>query len=288
MPRLQLQGRAYAPSDSSAASSVVTPLSPGVIRALRAGGIQIDSPVATTRPRDSQVDAVAGDFAEMYLHETAISLDIRDEPHIGMISRVDTNSSGFTSPIAPPGAPSDAGSLFSRAVSPKFGPTIARMTMGRSTTSGPATMSTKTRTPPITPPKTTRPAGLDETPRSQRSVRPNSPDNKGKGKGRANAPASVFSRGPGSNYSRGPELGWKLELPHHTDDPLTFHSFLVRRFWLRVFVLFKFGCRAGWSLRDTAVGVNMSVQILVRSRTHRRAVNDSRRHGARLRLARAL
>ncbi|KAG8731909.1 hypothetical protein FRC11_001654, partial [Ceratobasidium sp. 423] len=142
-------------------------------------------------------------------------------------------------------------------------PAVTRLSTIRSET--PASTRTKTPpvTPPkashATPPKTshftpskasqmvTPPranpfarTGLDDTPKSQRSahpgssapLRPESPaPNKplDKGKVRAHGPSSVFSRGPESSYSsheEKPKVEWKLELPHHTSDPLTFQSFM--------------------------------------------------------------
>lgn len=220
---LRSRGDSIISSGSEALSSVVTPISPRTRNVLRAHGHEVETPIA--EERDSEVEDMADNMAGMNLH-TATDLD--DEARIGTIERVDTNSSGFTSPIAPDGAPSDAGSLFSRAVSPKPFPTIARMSVSRA---GTPAATTSTKTPPITPPKATQRVqqGLDETPKSQRSAaipggfgRPESPV---RGKGRATG--SVFSRGPGSSFSRtGDELKWKLDLPSHNDDPLTFQSLL--------------------------------------------------------------
>ncbi|CCO33828.1 hypothetical protein BN14_07914 [Rhizoctonia solani AG-1 IB] len=189
----------------------------------------------------------------MDLHEVLGSPQPID---IEVADRVDTGS-GFTSPIAPPGAPSDAGSLFSRVRSPKPAPAMARFTAAprlstiRSETPG----STRTKNPPvtppkashvtpsrashITPPKTTQPTrGFDNTPKSQRSARPGSsaipvrpespPDDVIEGRTQGRGPGSVFSRGPESSYSpqERPNLEWKLDLPQ-SSDPLTFQSLLV-------------------------------------------------------------
>ncbi|CAE6501134.1 unnamed protein product [Rhizoctonia solani] len=248
-PSLQLRSLELMSPSSDAPSSVVTPLSPGIVQALQARGISVEP---SDDGRDQDVEAVAQHLAGM-------NFGSPEPMGIEFMGRVDTDS-GFTSPVAPPGAPSDAGSLFSRVVSPKPVPAVARLSTIRSETA-----STRTKTPPVSPPKTTHAtppkashvtppkasrvtppktnpfarSGLDNTPKSQRSVRPGSsaaprPESPApekpldKGKTRTHGPSSVFSRGPESSHSpeEKPKVEWKLELPHHNSDPLSFQSFM--------------------------------------------------------------
>ncbi|KDN47195.1 hypothetical protein RSAG8_03674, partial [Rhizoctonia solani AG-8 WAC10335] len=140
-PALQLRALELMSPLSDAPSSVVTPLSPGIVQALHARGIEVDEPIA--EERDEDAEAIAQHLAGMNLQEVLGS----PEPiSIEIMGRVDTDS-GFTSPIAPAGAPSDTGSLFSRAMSPKPRPAISRLSTIRAGT--PA--STRTKTPPVTP-----------------------------------------------------------------------------------------------------------------------------------------
>ncbi|KAJ1305760.1 hypothetical protein OPQ81_010490 [Rhizoctonia solani] len=238
-PSLQLRALELLSPSSDAPSSVVTPLSPGIVQALQARGISVDEPIA--EEQDQDVEAIAQHLAGVNLREM---LGSPEPMSIEIVGRVDTDS-GFTSPVAPPGAPSDAGSLFSRVVSPKLAPTVARLSTIRSDT--PA--STRTKTPPVTPPKASQVTppkvshltrvSLNDTPKSQRSARPESSTaprldslaaTMAQGKGKGHGPSSVFSRGPESSYSsheEKPKVEWKLELPHHTaDPPITFQSLL--------------------------------------------------------------
>ncbi|KAH7336008.1 hypothetical protein B0J17DRAFT_61404 [Rhizoctonia solani] len=145
-PALQLRALELMSPSSDAPSSVVTPLSPGIVQALHARGISVDEPIA--EERDQDVEAIAQHLAGMDLREVLGS----PEPMSVEITGPVNSDSGFTSPVAPPGAPSDAGSLFSRVASPKPVPAVMRLSTIRSET--PA--STRTKTPPVTPP---RPAG---------------------------------------------------------------------------------------------------------------------------------
>ncbi|QRW25045.1 proteophosphoglycan ppg4 [Rhizoctonia solani] len=257
-PSLQLRALELMSPSSDAPSSIVTPLSPHMIQVLQSQGINVDEPIS--EESDRSMEAIAQHIVGMNLHETLGS----PEPiGIEIFGRVDSGSE-LTSPVAPPGAPSDAGSLFSRVASPKPVPAVARLTLAprlsmiRSETPG----STRTKTPPVTPPKATHVSppkasditppknshivtppkgplfarGLDSTPKSQRSARPESfaapahpespPDDTSRDKPRG--PSSIFSRGPESSYSsheEKPKVEWKLELPQ-SSDPFTFQSFL--------------------------------------------------------------
>ncbi|CAE6392115.1 unnamed protein product [Rhizoctonia solani] len=249
-PALQLRALELTSPSSDAPSSIVTPLSPGTVQVLQSQGIRLEELISDES--DQSIEAIAEHLVGMDLHEVLGSPQPID---IEVADRVDTGS-GFTSPIAPPGAPSDAGSIFSRVGSRKPAPAMARFTAAprlstiRSETPG----STRTKNPPvtppkashvtpsrashITPPKTTQPTrGFDNTPKSQRSARPGSsaipvrpespPDDVIEGRTQGRGPGSVFSRGPESSYSpqERPNLEWKLDLPQ-SSDPLTFQSLL--------------------------------------------------------------
>ncbi|ELU37096.1 hypothetical protein AG1IA_08867 [Rhizoctonia solani AG-1 IA] len=285
-PSLQLRALELMSPSSDAPSSIVTPLSPHMIQVLQSQGINVDEPIS--EESDRSMEAIAQHIVGMNLHETLGS----PEPiGIEIFGRVDSGSE-LTSPVAPPGAPSDAGSLFSRVASPKPVPAVARLTLAprlsmiRSETPG----STRTKTPPVTPPKATHVSppkasditppknshivtppkgplfarGLDSTPKSQRSARPESfaapahpespPDDTSRDKPRG--PSSIFSRGPESSYSsheEKPKVEWKLELPQ-SSDPFTFQSFLVKSMVL-IFVGTAIDdcCRAEWNLKDTVI-----------------------------------
>ncbi|KAG9087195.1 hypothetical protein FRC06_002685, partial [Ceratobasidium sp. 370] len=111
--RRRVRGQSVLSSgDSEAPSSVVSPLSPRLVSALRATGMHVDP---QQPPSSVEVDVVISRLAGMNIGGPTPrpSTPQRDEQLV-TIERVDT-ASGITSPIVPPGAPSDAGSLFSRA-----------------------------------------------------------------------------------------------------------------------------------------------------------------------------
>ncbi|KAF8750809.1 hypothetical protein RHS01_09175 [Rhizoctonia solani] len=238
-PSLQLRALELMSPSSDAPSSIVTPLSPHMIQVLQSQGINVDEPIS--EESDRSMEAIAQHIVGMNLHETLGS----PEPiGIEIFGRVDSGSE-LTSPVAPPGAPSDAGSLFSRVASPKPVPAVARLTLAprlsmiRSETPGstPSDITPPKNSHIVTPPKGPLFArGLDSTPKSQRSARPESfaapahpespPDDTSRDK--PGGPSSIFSRGPESSYSsheEKPKVEWKLELPQ-SSDPFTFQSFL--------------------------------------------------------------
>ncbi|QRV82587.1 hypothetical protein RhiJN_10602 [Ceratobasidium sp. AG-Ba] len=195
-------------STSEAPSSVVSPLSPEVVAELEAVGLHVDPERV---PTADEVDAVVRGLAGMRV----------DEPSMAM-ERVDTDSA-LTSPIAPPGAPSVAGSLFSRVASPKPIPTRARLgavrvsatpssTPAKSTAAAPGSSVRARRRPESIP----APASVAST---APEVKPESLFSSGANMRRSADPnqmpmsrtRSVFSRGPGSVASAGsapkPALG---------------------------------------------------------------------------------
>ncbi|KAF8606216.1 hypothetical protein BDV93DRAFT_542938 [Ceratobasidium sp. AG-I] len=212
---------------SDAPSSVVSLLSPRLVAALQASGIEVTmEETSVSQEKDEEVEGIAESLAGMNLSGALPE----EEDRIGTIERTDTHSSGFTSPIVPEGAPSAAGSLFSRAVSPKPSPVVPRFSLGRP---GDPRSSTPTRAPggsspaPATPKAIRLAQGLQNTPGSVRSLRSAAPgssferpdsamaaarvpapasifSNRSAAHGAAQvpAPASVFSAGPGGASER--------------------------------------------------------------------------------------
>ncbi|KAG8721806.1 hypothetical protein FRC09_007342 [Ceratobasidium sp. 395] len=160
-------------SESEAPSSVVSPLSPRLISVLQASGMHVDP---ERGPTSDELDAVIGRMAGMDIAAQPTQ-EVQELPMT--IERVDTDS-GITSPIVPPGAPSDAGSLFSRVVSPKPPPAKLRL--------GAVRMSATS-----TPSKSTTPAQNTSSRAAHPQVRPNSSLSAA---ARVPAPASVGSTQP--------------------------------------------------------------------------------------------
>ena len=196
----RIRGKSFSllSASSEAPSSVVSPLSPRLMTALRASGIEVTMEAPVSEEKDEEVERVAESLAGMNLSGALP----REEDRIGTIERVDTHSSGFTSPIVPEGASSAVGSLFSRAASPKPSPVVPRFNLGRM---GDLRSSTPTRAPsgsnptPVTPRAVRLAQGLQNTPgsvRSHRSAAPGSsferPDS-AMAAARVPAPVSIFS-----------------------------------------------------------------------------------------------
>lgn len=220
---------------SEAPSSVVSPLSPRLVAALKASGIEVTMEEALApSERDEEVERVAESLAGMDLSGALME----HEDRIGTIERVDTHSSGFTSPIVPEGAPSTVGSLFSRAVSPKPRPVIPRRA-GGPRPGTPTKVPSGSNSTPVTPKAARLAQELQNTPgsvRSRQSAAPGSsaqrPDS-AMAAARVPAPASTFSNhsatheaaqvpAPTSVFSAGPResSGQRISLdPAHVPAP---------------------------------------------------------------------
>ncbi|KAG9119895.1 hypothetical protein FRC07_004859 [Ceratobasidium sp. 392] len=165
-------------------------------------------------PSSIEVDAVINRMAGMNIGA------IPEATELPMtIERVDSDS-GITSPVVPPGAPSDAGSLFSRVVSPK--PTPAKLRLGAVRMSTTSTPTKSTTAAQGTPPRAVRsrprpdsalsaaarvpaPASVGSTKPPAPEVRPESVFSSGANLRRSADPAQMPMPRTRSVFSRGPE-----------------------------------------------------------------------------------